>query len=208
MLRTCHDLPGTGTFVRIANGRPQLIDSNLASFSVDDSGQGAVLGESAPLFFSLIIDRGYHSKGIMYGFRRMRLRLVFDESSQARITERLGVSNRVEINGAHLEARGGDHHAEWFLHLPNAILEGEYSTREHPLCLLTTPEMNEVFRAEIAVRPMDGTLVGINGVPLDDAQKKSIIEILCSKKLEGISDSQGWISLGSQRLRIVRADRT
>jgi len=207
MLRRSHDLPGTGTFVRIANGRPQLIDSNLASFCMDDSGQGAALGDSAPLFFSLIIDRGYHSKGIEYGFRRMRLRLVFDEHSHARIKERLGEANKVEINGAHLEARGGDHHAEWFLQAPNAILEGEYSTKENPLCLLTTPEINEVFRAEIAVRPMDGTLISVNGAPLSDAQKKSIIEILCAKKLEGISDSQGWISLGSQRLRIVRADR-
>jgi hypothetical protein len=207
MLRRCHDLPGTGTFIRIANGRPQLVDSNLASFCIDDSGQGAALGDSIPLFFSIIVDRGYHSKGLVYDFRRMRLRLVFDEHSHARVKDRLGESNRVEINGAHLESRGGDHHAEWFLHVPDAILEGEYSTREHPLCLLTTPEINEIFRAEIAVRPMDGTLVGVNGNALIDAQKKSIIEILYAKKLEGVSDSQGWISLGSQRLRIVRADR-
>ena len=48
----------------------------------------------------------------------------------------------------------------------------------------------------MAVRPMDGTLVAIDGAPLPDPQKRRIIELLCAKQMQGSSDSQGWISLG------------
>lgn len=208
MLRRCHDLAGTGTLVRIADERPQLIDSNLATFCVEDSGQGAALGEPAPLFFSAVLEPGYYPKGIGYGFKRIRLRLVFDERSQTRIKERLGQAKTIEINGARLDVRGSEHHPEWLLHVRDSILQGQYDTKEDPLCSLSGLEIGEEFHAEISVRPMDGTLVAIDGAPLPDVPKRRIIELLCAKKLPASLDTQGWISLGLQRLRIVRADRT
>jgi hypothetical protein len=208
MLRRRRDLPGAGTFVRITNERPQLLVTNLAAFSVEDSGQGAVLGDPAPLFFSIVVEPGYYPKGVQYGFKRMRLRLVLDARSRARILKRLAEDVKVEINGAVLEVRGSAHFPEWFLHVQTAVLDGEYSSRQDPLCVLAGAEVGEEFRAEMAVRPMDGTLVAIDGAPLPDPQKRRIIELLCAKQLQGSSDSQGWISLGLQRLSIVRADRT
>ena len=207
MLRRRHDLSGIGTFVRVANDRPRLIDSNLATFSIEDSGQGAVLGEPAPLFFSIVVEPGYYPEGVEYGFQRLRLRLIFDEQSRGRIRGRLAQEKNVMINGAFLEVRGSDHNPEWFLHVRDSVLQGEYSSTDSPLCSLTSSQIGEKFRAEISVRPMDGTLVSVDGGPLLDAQKKRIIELLCAKKLPGSMDTQGWITLGWQELRIVRADR-
>jgi hypothetical protein len=208
MLRCRLDLPGSGTPVRIVNERPQLIDRNLAAFSIDDSGQGATLGEPAPVFLSIIVERGYHPKGIEYGFRRMRFRFVFEEQSQSRIRRRLGESDVVEINGAALEVRGSEHDPEWFLHVEASVLEGEYASREHPLCVLEGFQLDEEFTAEISVRPMDGSLLKIDGSALHDLHKRRVIEHLCARRLPGSSDSQGWISLGRQQLRVIRADRT
>lgn len=205
MLRRQLELPGIGAMVRIRNNRPQLVDNNLASFSIDDSGQVASLDESNPLFLSLIIEPGFHPKGFKYGFQRVRVRLVFDVASQARIKNRLGQSAAVKLNGAILEVRGSEHHPDWFLHVPDAALKGEYVTTE-ALCLLTDSYIGEEFRAEIAVRPMDGTVVAIDGKPLLEAHKRHVLELLCAKRLPGLSDSQGWVSLGTQRLRVVRAD--
>jgi hypothetical protein len=206
MLRRQLELPGTGTLIRIKNSRPQLVDSNLASFSVADSGQGAALGEPNPLFLCLVLEPGFHPRGIAYGFQRVRVRLVFDAGSQARIKHRLGHATTVKINGAFLEVRGGEHHPEWFLHVPDVVLKGEYVTTENPLCLLADTYIGEEFRAEVAVRPMDGTVVAVDGKPLLEAHKRHVLELLCAKRLPGTSDSQGWVSLGVQRLRIVRAD--
>lgn len=207
MLRRQSELPGAGTLVRIRNERPDLVDSNLASFSVADSGQGALLGDSNPLFLSIVLEPGFHPKGIKYGFQRVRLRLAFGKQSQVRLKERLGHGSAVRINGATLEVRGGEHYPEWFLQVPEAVLKGEYITADDPLCVLADSQLGEEFSAEIAVRPMDGTVVALDGRPLLEAQKKHIIELLCLKRLPGASDTQGWISLGIQRLRVVRADR-
>jgi hypothetical protein len=207
MLRRAHDLPGSGIAIRVLNERPQLIDSNLASFSVEDSGQGSILGEPTPVFFSVAISRGYHPAGIVYGFRRVRLRLVFNETSQGRVQYRLGVHPVIEIGDARVEVRGTDYHPEWFLHVENTVLDGEYSTRDDPLCLLNGLQMDEEFCAELSVRPLDGTLVAVDGTVLPELQKRRIIERLSAKKLPGVQDTQGWLSLGVQRLRIVRADR-
>jgi hypothetical protein len=205
MLRRQMELPGTGTLIRIKNSRPQLLDINLASFSIEDSGQGATLGDSNPLFLSLVVEPGFHPKGFMYGFQQVRVRLLFDAESGARIKQRLGQSEAVKLNGAFLEVRGTEHHSEWFLHVSNAILKGEYITTE-ALCLLTDCDLGEEFRAEIAVRPMDGTVVAADGKPLLEINKRRVLELLCGKQLPGTLDSQGWVSLGLQRLSIVRAD--
>jgi hypothetical protein len=208
MLRRSHELPGSGTVIRVANQRPKLIDSNLATFSVEDTGQGAALGDPMPMFFSIVLECGYHPKGIEYGFNRVRLRVVFDEQSEARLQERLGDAIAVQINGAILEARGNEHHPEWFLHSAKSALQGQYTTNDEPLCVLVGSQLGEEFQAEMSVRPMDGTLVAVNGQPLQEILKKRIIELLCAKKLPGVKDTQGWISLGTQLLSIVRADRT
>ena len=208
MLRRRFELPGYGTAVRIFSERPQLIDNNLATFSVEDSGQEMALGEPAPMFLCAVLERGFHPRGVEYGFSRVRFRFVFSEHSQIRVKQRLPVENSIEINGAILEARGTEHHTEWFFRVENSILEGEYMTKDHPLCALDEIVLGEDFYAEISVRPKDGSLLAVNGAPLEDMHKRRIIECLCAKKIPGLADTQGWISLGRQRLRVIRADRT
>lgn len=206
MLRRQLELPGSGTLIRAKNDRPQLIDSNLVTFSIEDSGQGAALDDSTPLFLSIILEPGFHPNGIQYGFQRVRIRIAFKAASQARLKQRLGQAEAVPIKDAMLEVRGGEHNAEWFLYAPTSILRGEYVTAESPLCALTDTFLGEGFRAEIAVRPLDGAVVAIDGAPLVEPHKRHVLELLCAKRLPGNTDSQGWISLGLQDLRIVRAD--
>jgi hypothetical protein len=208
MLRRRLDLPGTGTLVRVVNDRPHLADSNLATFSVDDSGQGGLLGDPAPMFLSVVLDRGYLPSGVVYGFRRMRFRFVFDEDSPTRVRQRLGKEKVVEINGATITERGTEHHPEWVLAVDTAILEGEYASRAHPLCVLEGSPLGEEFTAELSVRPMDGSLLGVQGGPLSDISKRRIIAHLCAARLPGTPDTQGWVSLGRQRLRVLRGDRS
>jgi hypothetical protein len=207
MLRRHHGLSGSGTFVRVVNERPQLVDRNLAAFSIEDSGQGGALGEPMPMFLTVVLEKGYHPQGIEFGFRRVRFRFAFDDESLTRAKQRLGQPMAIQLNGAVLEVRGGEHNPEWFIHVDESVLEGEYASRDFPLCVLHEARLGEEFSGEISVRPMDGSLVAIAGKPLEDIQKKRIIELLCSKRLPGAPDSQGWISLGRQRLRVVRADR-
>jgi hypothetical protein len=73
MIRRCHRLTGTET-IRVANQRPRLIDSNLATFTVEDSGQGTTSNGSVQMFFTIVLNLGYHSSGFAYGFRRVRLK--------------------------------------------------------------------------------------------------------------------------------------
>lgn len=206
MIRHRRGLQGAET-IRIANHRPRLIDSNIATFTVEDSGQGAGLNRSAQMFFTIVLEPGYHPSGFAYGFRRVRLRLRFSEKSRMRLTNRLAYGKYVEINRAILTVRGDEHNSEWFLEVQDAILEGEFATRDNPLCDLIGLALGEEFEAELSVRLLDGTLKSLNGEALPDPQKRRIIELLSAKKLPDSVDSHGWLSLGLQKLCIVRADR-
>jgi hypothetical protein len=203
MLRKCHGLPGIGITARIVSDRPRLIDTNLATFSIEDSGQGSLVGEPSPIFFSGRFEPGVHS-GLGYGFQRVRIRLTFSEQSNARLIQRLGDS-KLSIKGALLNVRGDNFNPEWIL-TANPVLDGEVSTGAEPLCQIVGHALGDAFNAEIAVRPSDGALVAVDGRPLPDGAKRQIIQILLSKKLPGVVDSQGWLTLGTQPIRIVRAD--
>jgi hypothetical protein len=89
-----------------------------------------------------------------------------------------------------------------------AFLEGEYASTYLPLWRLEGSTLGEEFIAEISVRPMDGSLVSVQGNPLSDISKRRVVAHLCAARLLGPSDTQGWISLGRQRLRVVRGDRS
>jgi hypothetical protein len=194
--------------VRVFDDRPRLLDSNLVTFTVEDSGQGTTLGQPASLFFAMVLEPGYHDSGFIYGFRRVRLRLKFDEKSRIRIKNRLAHGKGLKIGSAILIARGDEHHSEWFLEAEATMLQGEFATRSDPLCNLTGFSIEEHFEAEVSVRLLDGTLVGHDGVELGPINKRRIVEILSAKKLAATPDSQGWLSLGRQTLRIIRGDRT
>jgi hypothetical protein len=206
MLRKRHGI--AAEIVRVVDDRPRLLDSNLLTFTVEDSGQGTTLGQPASLFFAMVLEPGYHESGLIYGFRRVRLRLNFDEKSRIRLKNRLAHEKDVKIGSAVLVARGDEHNSEWFLEAEATMLQGEFATRSDPLCNLTGFGIEEQFEAEVSVRLLDGTLVGHDGIELGDNNKRRIVEILSAKKLADAPDSQGWLSLGRQKLRIIRGDRT
>lgn len=87
MLRRIHDLP-TENFVRLESQRPELLDSNLAILDMSDSGQQTASNEALELFFSLVLEPGYHESGLSYGFCRVRLRFRFTDRSRAKLNKR------------------------------------------------------------------------------------------------------------------------
>lgn len=206
MLRHRHGL--AAEVVRVVDSRPLLLDSNLLTFTLEDSGQGSRLDQAASLFLTMVLEPGYHSTGLIYGFRRVRLRLKFAPKSGIRILDRLAMGSVIRFGTATLIARGDAHHSEWFLETDASALRGEFRTQEQPLCSLLGFKIEEQFDAEVSVRLMDGSLVNKDGSELSSPNKKRIIEILSAKKLAGVADSQGWLSLGLQTLTVSRGDRT
>jgi hypothetical protein len=205
MVRRRHAL--VPEIIKVKDERPRLLDSNLMTFAVGDLGQGGALDQPASLFFTVVLEPGYHPSGFTYGFRRIRLRLNFEEKSSIRMKDRLACGSAVEIAGAILTTRGDEHHSEWFLEVETSMLQGEFASKDSALCNLTGFFVGEQFEADVSVRLLDGTLVGQEGVELGSINKKRIIEILSAKKLPNVPGSQGWLSLGVQKLTIVRGDR-
>lgn len=206
MLRHRHGL--VGEVVRVVDRRPVLLDSNLLTFTLEDSGQGSRLDEAAALFLTLVLEPGYDSNGLVYGFRRVRFRLKFADKSEIRILNRLASGTVIKLGTANLIARGDAHNSEWFLQTDASALHGEFRTQEQPLCSLLGFKIEEQFEAEVSVRLMDGSLVNQDGSELSSPNKTRIIEILSAKKLAGVADSHGWLSLGLQKLTVSRGDRT
>lgn len=204
MLRHTHGL--AAEVIRIIGAVPELVDRNLLSFSVEDSRQGTRLDKTASLFLTMIIDHGYLPSGLIYGFRRVRLRLSLPENSALKISDLLARTNPVKMGTASLSGRGDSYNPEWFLEAQTLPLCGEYGTREDPLCSLEGFTLEDEFKAEVAVRPMDGSVIKRNGTDLSSNNKRRVLEALAAKRLVGTVDSQGWISLGMQTLAVIRGD--
>jgi hypothetical protein len=203
LLRSAHGVP-VDHFVRLVSHRPELLDSNLAVLDVSDSAQQTESGQAVQLFLSAILEPGYHESGLSFGFCRIRFRLVFNPESRAQINNRLGM---ISIANANLSVRGGSHFPEWSLAVSKGVLQGEYLTHD-PLCDLQGFTLGEAFSAELSVRPTDGALRAAPcGGELPSIEKKVIIEQLFAERLKENMDSQGWLALGIQRLRVVRADQ-
>lgn len=206
MLRHKHGL--VVETVRVLDEQPVLADSNLLTFSIEDSLQGTRLDQPAALFLVLVVEPGYHESGLAYGFKRVRLRLSPGSGPAIRVLNRLGEERPEKIGSATLTARGSSRNPEWFLEVMTGVLQGEFRTKEHPLCKLAGFDIGETFTAEVAVRLMDGSLAAAEGTELLPTNKKAIVEILSAKKLPGACDSQGWFSLGRQTLIVIRGDRS
>lgn len=196
---------GSESNSRIRAEKPILADSNLAVFAVDDAGQAVAAGEATALFLQLMLEPGYHESGIVFGFRKVRIRFQFEAESDATIQRLLGQEHVVEINGAEIRAAGSKFDPYWHLSVPTGYLSGEYTTTSDALCQLVGARLGQPFFAELAVRPADGSLVLPEGHKDLGMEKQRIIQALMATSVSK-ADSQGWITLGRQKLTIVRAD--
>jgi hypothetical protein len=177
------------------------------TFKVGDSGKGIARDKPASLFFAIAVEPGYHPTGFTYGFQCVRLRLTFNEESGVRVQDRLASGKPVAIGTAVMYAHGDEYHPAWLLKTEAAMLQGEFATEDAPLCNLIGFNFDEQFEAEVSARLLDGTLVGQGGIELGNVNKRRVLAILSAKKLPGVADSQGWLRLGVQALRISREDR-
>lgn len=205
-LRSLHRLPA-GHFVRLESDRPEPLDLNLAVLEISDAGQQTSSDQALRMLFSLIINAGYHESGYSFGFCRVRMRVLSANGSRVQMKNRLGEEGEIRISDARLSVRGTSHFPEWYLTVSKAILDGEYVSSDAPLCELANYKLGETFEAELSVRLMDGSLCAPDGNELLSTAKKKIIEQLFAEPLKETKDSQGWLTLGRQTLRILRADQ-
>ncbi|TBG66559.1 hypothetical protein [Rhizobium leguminosarum] len=187
---------------RLESQPPRLIDDNLATFTVDDGRQSTMPDQGINLFFTAVLEQGRHPAGFVYGFRRVRLRLRRKKGN----AQFLQSAETVELKGAKLVARGTPHNPEWFLEEPNGRLDGEYATKS-PLALMIGTDIGHQIVAELSFQTMDGSLVELEGAPLTDENQKLVIAALFEEQLPEVRDSQGWRSLGTQLITVMRGDR-
>ena len=204
-LRLAHGLPAE-YFVRINATRAELLDSNLAILHMSDCGQQTASDQTVPIFLSIILECGYHESGLSFGFGRVRLK-IRPENPSTRLNNCLGGENEIRVANAKLTSRGAPFFPEWLLVVTDApVLQGEYEPKE-PLCEIAEIKLGEFFDAELSVRLMDGSLQAREGGELPSKIKQAIIRQLFAESLRNKADTQGWLTLGTQRLHVVRADQ-
>ncbi len=192
---------------RIKGKIPQVIDYNLATFSIS-GGQEAKEGAKHEIVLEAVFGSGIEKNGIEYGFRRVRLRLRVNPQCEAELGNRLGLGLAFEGSGWRLTCAGHAHESFWTIESakPDSLLIGEVATREACLCDVAELEIDDEIEAELAIRPLDGSIAQMDGKPIANTALRRILERLEAEKL-GSADSQGWITLGKQTLSLVRADR-
>ncbi|MDC9822948.1 hypothetical protein PRN20_04325 [Devosia sp. ZB163] len=206
LVRRALDL-GADYHSRIHGDRPLYADANLATFSLDDSGQLTAAGEPTLVFLNLVLEPGYLPNELIFGFSRVRIRLTFPDLSGTKIEKRLGSGGPAPMGSAAvIRAVGREFDAHWMVSSNGDYLQGELRTTDAPLCSLEGVQIGESFVAEIAVRPSDGSLFVPASHPEIGVAKQRIIQTIATMGLSD-SDSQGWVTLGKQRLTVQKADR-
>lgn len=206
MIRTKHGLQ-SDYFVMLKTEPPELCDRDLLSVEFTDLKQSTHCQEAINLFFSLVSDVRYHESGLFYGFSRVRIQFSNKFPRQSLITNRLGSETIVELNGATISVQGGDHNPRWWINAESGVLEGEYATRDAPLCTLSDWQFDDIFEAEVSVRPIDGSLKSSDGNELPTREKTAIIEALFRQQMAQKMAGSEWLALGTQKFNIVRADQ-
>lgn len=192
---------------RMKGKAASVFDSNLATFALS-GGQEASDGSKHELVLEAVFGSGIEKNGLEYGFQRARLRLRINNDCEAEMTRRLGIEQSFNGKGWTLTCTGHQHESFWTIEAadPNTILKGEVATRQECLCELADLTVGDSITADLAIRPLDGWIARTDGKPIANAALRRILERLEAERI-GSEDSQGWITLGKQKLTLMRADR-
>jgi hypothetical protein len=191
--------------LRLRRERPQHLDSDLARFNIDDSGQYTSRESPFQLFLQLDLSPANEEK-YRYGFSRVSLRLFFRDNVEVLKINRFNDAEPIGIGNASLRSRGTDDEPEWVIEVKSGVLDGEYATREKPLVEIFNPKTNQMIEAQLVAKLHDGSLRRANGMELTNKAKAVIIKILMSKKVAGDTDLYGMLRLGIQKLIFVESD--
>lgn len=189
---------------RILPMAPRHRDSAFTTFLVESSGQVVDEGEPIELLIRFVFQPGY-GEGFSYGFNTIHMRFKKPRNSQIHFTHLVAEIEPLPVGDAKLSVVGGSRDPIWTLYKEHSMLRGEYRYLD-PFALVNGIEPGEEYIAEFIVEKAHGTIVDRNGKPLEDAAQRAVLGVLCSLELEDDRPREGWVTLGTQPLKVVRGD--
>jgi hypothetical protein len=202
LLRT---LKVSRTTTRVS-GTPRIRNRNIAWFQIDDAGQARSQETPSELFLVIGFDTAEFEE-LTVGITEVRLQISFHSSTTGRATHILGLHGRQEFRGAYLTARKADMLPEWILTSSQGVLQNEFVTTEQPLLEIAGLTIGEEFTAILSFKPNRALDVCVSYDEPLNIVKRRIIGALFVESLEECPDRDGWITLGVQKMMLVRGDQ-
>lgn len=193
------------TFTSLQAEVPELQDRNVLMFEMEGTSQKTLLGEPLELLMTVIAEPGRFQSGATFRFRRLRIMIIADSGSSARIEEPSVIRGPLIVRDARIHRRGRGKTAHWFIEAEKGGLDGEYFTSDNSFSQVSGLEIGEQFRAIVSFNSADKNSVVVDGTRELSVNEMRVLAKIFSLTLPGSLDSQGWITLGVQRLKCVRA---
>lgn len=206
-LRTRNGLGGSDKR-RLADHRPDLMDEHLANFALDDGGQSTHPDFPAYLFLDLTLSPSYIAEGLAYGFQEVRVSLSLGVNSLGRFIDRMGQDGAIVLGNGIIHGGGTRHRPTFEISTPSseAILNGQYVTKDQPLCKVENVFIDDVISAELAVNVYSGKILSADGTDLPSENKKAVVSLLMANRLNKAEGAPGWAVVAQQRLMVVKAE--
>jgi hypothetical protein len=188
--------------IKAITSPPLLLDSNLASFEVDDARQSTLIDEPMNLFLAVVSDVIWESSGVQLGLNKVRFQLSLESSPDLLIENRLG---DVKLRDARLTVEGRQKLPRWTLKARDGqCLKGEYTTSEAPLCTIENGRPGDSFKATLSANFLEpGVLVVTTPAPVQNATRE-IIKRLMEKSIGADGETGGWKTLGVQKIQLAK----
>lgn len=203
MMHRALDLGGTN--VQLGTTGLQHLDSRLAKFQLDASGQHFQEGEAAELLMMVNLETSEEA-GVRFGFRRVRVEIALPSYGRVSVQNRLGHGTPYGLKDAVLTAVGGSLNAEWHLTAKDDVLSGEYSTHDAGLGVLTQLNVGDAIAAKLSAKVRDSDLQVVSGDDDLSANQEAVIRALFEQSMTGAKDRGGWLTLAIQTLEVRRGD--
>lgn len=187
-------------------GKPQVRNRNIAWFQVDDASQARHLGSVSDLFLSIGLETVEYDQ-FLVGITEVRIRLSFSPNSMVQASRLAGRDKPIELNGAYLTAKPADMLPEWRLSGAGKPLNQDFVTTESPLLEVSGLKLGEEFMASLAFKPTRALHLEGQGIEPISLLKQRILSALFVESLDDEPDRDGWITLGVQKMRLVRGDQ-
>ena len=194
-----------GTTVQLSTTGLQHLDTRLAKFQIDASGQQFEEGESGELLLTVHLQTSEEG-GVRFGFRRVHVELTLPGTQRSSVHNRLGHDEPYPMRDALLEAVGGSMAPEWLLTATGDVLMGEYATTDRCLGVLTHLNLGDAIAAKLSAKLTDGELQVVAGSNDLSADQQAVIRALFEQSMPAAKDRGGWLTLALQTAEVRRGD--
>jgi hypothetical protein len=194
-----------GTNVQLNTVGLQHLDTRLAKFQLDASGQHFQEGEAAELLMTVNVETSEEG-GVRFGFRRVRVEMTLPGAQRVTVQNRLGHKAPYPVRDAVLTTVGGSISPEWHLTANDDVLSGEYATTDEGLGTLTHLNVGDTIVAKLSAKVRDGDLQVVCGDGNLSTDQEAVIRALFEQSIVGVGDRGGWLTLALQNLEVRRGD--